>query len=801
MDGETGRFFRSEDDWPFVLREQELEEAISFLDVGGSSRLRVLKLLGPSGVGKSFFARELLVRIAQANRDIIALYLDTPPSDLEASRVIEKLGRLLSKESDATRQHPISLSKKMASKLKQRKLLLNVSFLGYLYGVFRDLVAQIPIAGPFVKAILPVKLPTRAKPIQGDAALFLHCLELSHNYPVVFALDNTQFLPSSVLEILDQEFERAGAKFRLIVLERTNHDAHQDWQPQIANAISHRITLKEVSEADTQVIVETVLPNHEDPTGLANSLYRRSEGNLKAIWFQLKFICNRFELGDELVVQSGTYENVVRSLPPLDQFILRTIVILLGGLSVVHLVELLKAANLGADPSQISWAINDMMAMGLLVLNSETHDKIRVEHERVASVVTDLTPEEEKLELREQIVQSIVRLLASKQLADEDVLYDRLIGSTHESEVRASPQIQAHIVNFIHTKQDQEQFAYLSTLGRDTVCWDIVDILPSSTIAVLLNAIQRCALFGFGLILAEKCKKVEAHRALSNLYEAKYLIQLFRYEIAQDSLKEAKGGPERDLASFNILINLNKNDEATDIAQRVYSKARRETCSEFEYAILRSAGHLFSQGEAIEMLQVAVSGFQKLGSDFGAATTLSNLAIVEMLRGQTSQAEKHLKQACDSLQTLLSTEIYQPLVNLSALALMRQDFVEAAEFLKLARDDAPRTLAMDALMFDYNDLALAIVTGKISGKKAYQICLQIHHKAQKTKDIRFIETLGWFTNELAARFDSGKNVPFSEEIMARVLNPKLAGLELFFSTSKLGPELRVPYILSPHWRY
>ncbi len=329
----------------------------------------------------------------------------------------------------------------------------------------------------------------------------------------------------------------------------------------------------------------------------------------------------------------------------------------------------------------------------------------------------------------------------------------------------------------------------------------MIDILPSSTIAILLNAIQRCSLFGFGLVLAERCKKVEAHLAVSNLYEAKYLVQLFRYETAQESLKEAKAGPERDLVNFNILINLNKNVEASNIAQNVYERAQLRSCSEYEYAILRSASHLFQPQEAQEIMQTAISGFQKLGNEFGAATTLSNLAIVEIMLNQTAKAEKHLKQACDCLQNLMSSEIYQPLVNLSGLALVKQNFGDATKYLQLARDDAPITLAMDALMFDYNYLALAILTGRISGLEAYDACLEIHRKAQKTRDIRFIETMGWFTNELAGYFGSGEKVPVSEDIMEQILDPELTGQELFVATNKLGPDIKVPYILSPHWRY
>ncbi|GFM34532.1 ATP-binding protein [Desulfovibrio subterraneus] len=794
-------YFRSENDWPFVLREHELTAAMAFLDVGTSRQPKILRLFGPSGSGKSFFVRELLTKIAHDKPDAIVLYLDTPPSDLEASQTLEKLGRLLKKESIASRTHPVSISRNMVLRLKQRNVLRSSSFINYLYGVFRDLIGQIPVAGPIVKALLPQNLPMRQETVQGDMALFNCCLDISNNFPVLLALDNIQFLSTSMLEILRNTFAEAGCMFCFVVIERTKQSKAINWHPEISDATYKDIYLEAISEIDTLAIARAVLPGHEDLRELAKSIHRRSEGNLKSIWFQLKFTVERIEKGEQFALQNCTYENIVQSLPALDQFILRTIVILLGGLSIAHLIELFKTSNLGVDPNQISWAINDMMAMGLLVLNSESHDKIKIEHERVASAVTDLTPEDEKMELREQVVKSIVNLLAEKQLADDDVLYDRLIGNTHEQEVRSCPKIQTHIVNFINTKNSLEQFTYLSTLGRDTVCWDIIDILPSSTIAILMNAVQKCSLFHFGLILAERCKKIEAHRSISHLYEAKYLVQLFHYELAQASLQEAKVGPERNLVAFNILINLNRNDEATRIARSTYKKAKKETCSEFEYAILRSSGHLFKKQEAKEVLEVAISGFHKLGSDFGVATTLSNLAIVEMVIPQTTQAERHLDQACTLLQKLMSNEIYQPLVNLSGIAILNRDYSAAERYLHLAKGNAPRSLAMDTLMFEYNEMAVAILAGKASGYDALETCLHIHHRAQKTKDIRFIETLGWFTNMLSCHFGSGQATDYSSEIIEIITDTELAGLELLVSTDRLGPDITVPYILSPHWRY
>ena len=98
-------------------------------------------------------------------------------------------------------------------------------------------------------------------------------------------------------------------------------------------------------------------------------------------------------------------------------------------------------------------------------MNGERADRVRVEHELVAHVVSDTNPEEEKLELREQAVNALRAVLDAGVPTDEEaVLYDRLLGIVNEVELRQTPALLAHVVRFIQTRSEWEQHAYCRRL-------------------------------------------------------------------------------------------------------------------------------------------------------------------------------------------------------------------------------------------------------------------------------------------------------------------------------------------------
>lgn len=737
---------------------------------------------------------------AADGKDGLGLYVDVPPGDLEASALFDKLDFLLSERREASRDAPSFLSRKVARSWVSAKSGRSGRRVSYTYLVSRDLVAQVPLVGPFIKALLPQSTPIKAAAGTSTAPMrFL--MRRSRSRPVLLAIDNTQFLPFAVREMLTAELAEAGPYLRLVLVERVQGRSRLEWAPDVPGTELMDMELGSASLDDVTDLVREVFPEADDFEEVASTIFRRSDGNLKSVWFQLRLIASRRENQDSFPT---SYEDVILTLPPLDQAVLRFVVFTIGGLTIANLVSLLHATDLRLGADAVTNAITDLATLGLLVVNGESADRVRVEHELVAQVVSEITPEEEKLELRTQAVTALSSVLDRRATAsDEAVLYDRLLGIVNDAELRQSPSLLSHVVQFIQIQSELERYGYLSSMCRDSVFWDVLDTLPDTTVRTLLDAVQKSALFTFGLVATARLRRSGSlQESLTSLYEAKYLVQLFRYDEAATALERVAESKERRTVAFNIMLNLAQDDRAAEIAMGVYGEISDETGTEQDYLILRNSGHLFRPDDARALVEASIDGFRALGRRFGVATAVNNLGIVELASGSISAARESFDSARRHLAELDSTEVYQPLVNLSAVSLLNGAMAAAGQLLSSARDAAPRSLLQDSAMFDLNAIALEVCAGGAVGLDVVERMSAVVGDARKTRDLRFLDIATWFAECLeAAR--SGTEAPPTpsrrriEEIRTNGRVP----LEVFVPAHVARARLDVPFVLSPHWRY
>lgn len=790
--------FASESSWPFVLNETKLKAARAFLTDPGEGP-RVLRVFGPSGCGKSFLVRELLTQLSSGDKDDIGLYLDVPAGEVEASTLPDRLALLLSNQRTATRDAPSYVGRKVAKAWTSALRGGPGKGATYAYQASRELSGQVPLIGPFMKGLIPQDIPSRSSVNDGAPIRFL--MRRSVDHLVVLAIDNVQFMPFGLRELLEVELSVAGSLLRVVLIERINAGPRLDWRPPIPAGSWLDLEFDKATTAEVASLIAQVLPDAGDHDDLAASVVRRSDGNLKSVWFQLRLIAARHA---DQEATATSYEDVISTLSPLDQTVLQLVVFTIGGLTIATLAALLQATSLRAGPDNVTAAISDLASLGLLVVNGDRSNRVRVEHEIVARVVTEITPEEEKLELRSQVIAALSALLdARESLSDEAILYDRFIGIVNQTELRQEPLLMAHVVRYVQLQSDLERYRYLAGICRDSVCWDVLDILPDTTVRMLLDAIQKSSLFSFGLVATSRLRNNPGrHEELASLYEAKYLAQLFQYDDARRALDRVTDQEEKRLLSFNMLLILARDDEAAEIATQVFSKVSDATGNEQDYVILRNSGHLFPSGDAAALVSVALEGFRRLGRAYGYASTLNNRGVVELVDGRLDEARTTLENAYALLLEIESVEAYQPLVNLSALSLLEGDIDAARYQLSDARDVVPRSLIQDEAMFEHNAVVLDICEGRCTPADAAVRMREIVRYARRTSDLRFIDLVCWL-DELLNAIRDGRDLslnPFDQRIVELRDNDRLA-LEVFVPARLDGIQVEVPFVLSPNWRY
>lgn len=791
--------FGRHEDWPFAIRHDLLVDLLAFLSPPKSSGPKLLSVVGPSGSGKSFLARELATRWSASSGNSLALYVDVPPAEYEAAAVEKTLAALLAHKRRANRHSPSLVPALVSQRWRKVQAGSHSQRASYFYRVSRDLIAQIPIVGPFISAVLPEGLPDFSHANGSRALRFI--LQESHTRPVLIVFDNIQHIPSLIRDMIEGEFDNAGPRLRVILVEQCEQGPEIEWLQSMKGVEIRSEALGPSTKEEVSRLIEAVMPEAFDRIELASAVQRRSGGNLKSAWFQLKMIAERrsSQLGTS---SQDAYEQAIESLPPLDIEVLRFVVFLLGGFTVSQVAQLLQAAGQHVTADQVGSAVHDMTTLGLLIINSDRHDRVRVEHELVAQTVRALTPEEEKLELRLQLLAALSKMLETRgQQAELPALYDRLVGIADETDVRANPRLLTYLVQFIELNYRDERYTYLCGMFRDSVCWNVIELLPEHSVRLLLTAVQRCSLFEFGLLAVQRLSLRNAHRDLAALFEAKYLVQLFRYDEAAGTLSHVAASKEKRSIEFNIMLNLCRDTDAAEVAEQVLRQLPTAPPSEHDFLVLRNSGHLFKADKARQVLDASVEGFEGIGSRFGVASALNNRGIIDLVDEDLSAARTQFERSRAMLSELGSDEVYQALVNLGGVAFAERDWAAAVRLLQEARSSVPLSLSMDDVMLDFNLAAVGLaIVGGIGLPEVAQF-QRLHARAGKTQDLRFIQIVGWFADNVQAIAAGGVEHTTRKWLEDRIGAKKRAGIELFQQLQIGASSLTIPYVLSPHWRY
>jgi hypothetical protein len=794
--------FPDEDHWPLLGRGSQLNECLSFL-VPDTTRAssRLLRIAGESGVGKSFFAKELICRFAARAPSSIAVYVSTEESEFESSHIEKKLAALVSNPAVPTRKNPQHVPRGADSAQYRRPLTRTIRFIGHLYEGVRELAALIPFVGKGVKAALPLTLPTsRERTLVAAGRIWEFLTETAQRRPVLVAIDDVQFLPESVILELSTVLAAADTGVRLVVIERLVNGVSHAKQVNCFGDNFLSIQLGVLSSDETRALVRSVAARIDNADELAMALFRSSMGNPKQLWLQLRI------LGAKSPTKStenmiGDYEETILGLPDLDRLTLQLITLLMGGLKVDDVVRILEWIVHPTAENEIRRTIFDLAVLGMLIVNSASNNRVRTEHELVRTSVRRTTTEQEALELRHQVISALNERLEHGIEDDEyERLVDRLMGLLGPEDVRSRHDLLAHLIALIDRQHTKEQFHYLCALYGTPSCSGALPLLPSHSALAFLDAFQKTSQFHKGLAAIEIMR---GHGRVSDrtlsVFGAKYLVQNVQYEDAEALLNQISPGSDKDLILLNILLNLCRDDDARRLVGALPS--RDDELDELQCVMLRNAAHLHDLSSARTMLDRARRGFKSRGLSFGEATTLNNLGVLELWGGRRHDARRSLTAARTQLQILNSNETYQPLNNLSVLCALEGDLGSAKRLLEEARAAVSPWLRMDEIMIRLNRLVLNLMDGSTSVGEAAATMNGLLSRSLQTKDLRFRDVVAWFTRQLEIAHFGDSMIDEPPDFEARFHPKSQCGLEVFFELSLERRTVPAVLQLSPHWRY
>jgi hypothetical protein len=795
--------FPSLNDWPMIARQKLLAEALRFLEpTNRKAKSRLLNIRGQSGIGKSFLVDSLLCKFAAKCPEAIILYADIDESEFESTDLEKRLIAVASHPTTSERTDPSNIPRDrcFARYIKSRPFPQRAGQVAFR--LLRAAIGLIPGVGDPLKSVLPEDYPkSRIRLLAESGRLWEFLTAEASEAPVIVALDNIQFLPKSIQIEIDTRLASSETGFRFITIERVADSDVSVWQFRCFRENRHRIEIGPLSKESTDRLVTRILGKQvTNLPEVCAAIYRKSLGNPKQVWLQLRSII-RGVPSFACQTEASTYEEVILGLPDFDKLILQLVTLLIGGLRIEDLVSILHFMTQATPKNDIHQTVFDLVTMGFLIINGSASNYVKTEHELVRTTIRSTTSESELLGLRQSAILALTQHLDTVAPdAEKERLADRLIGLLSATEIRANKKHLVRITTLVERQSARGRYHYLAALFLESPISDIVDLLPEACLVSFLDAFQKTSLFDNGLVAIELIKnRRSAHLRQLSLYAAKYLVQKFQYREAERILDEIDPDPESQAIRFNILLNRCRDDEAREMVNALPRSPN--PLDEFQCVMLRNSAHLYPADEARTLLDRAQHEFIRLGLTFGIATTRNNRGVLELWAGDLDTAYAELHAARVVFQELGSNEIYQPLNNLAILHAVRRNPGEARSLIQMAKDIVSPNLEMDALMLRHNNLCLRVLQQEVTlGELASESKL-IYRESLKTRDARFQGVLALFAAEIDTLMSGTTEIPVSLELMRQLQSRETTGIELRTDAIVHSRSLSVIFVLSPHWRY
>jgi tetratricopeptide (TPR) repeat protein len=763
----------------FVGRSREIGAALDHLlpqeDDGDPGRTLVVH--GDSGTGKTYFARELMLRAHAEQPDALFLCVDVANDEYQSSRTIDSLLKLALVPGPMVGSLRISIPEQLSLlrfRQQSRQRSMGRNFLRALAQAIASAVG----AGAAVGTALGAEGKGAAPPVDDELAAYFSWV--AKRQAIFLMIDNLQFLNLDVRLTLESVIQRVGKQIRLIALDRTVGGASELDPPVrcFSDALLD-LHLDVMTPAETQQLVAGAFGSNDNATQrLAADIFTKTGGLPKDIEYCLRQYALELGGGASVGAIEGLLSTIDR-LPLIHRQFLVIAALLDGGVKKAIARGTVSRLASAYDRARLDEIVEELVARDYLRLNSESGDRLRPGHERIVVAIQDLADDDLHEEVRRSLIEELtVALDAHTTGESETYLLHCLVGLQTARELARNVQ---YIARLIQSQHRQDQFAYLVAISQEL--HEILPLLPEHVLNDLLDAMQKSSAFEQGLAVVSlldghKVPGAEGRR----IYRLKYLTQAYRYDEALALSEEIGEKGWGFVYRINALMALDQDAEAREIADRNFSAK----LSEPQAVLRRNTVTLYDTDTALRHLDEAYAYFEREQSDFRLATVDTNRGVVHLDAGQYGDALRCLDRARERMNQVGSSEIFQAQINIANRSALMGDYPSALQLLDEAALHVPPALLFDEVKIELNRTVIEFA----AGAKDRQECeaeLAACSARIRGFQMPYLQTL-LESNLAAAR---GRPQALSNRVPDRV--SKSFPLRAHGATWELGGSL--------HWRY
>jgi tetratricopeptide (TPR) repeat protein len=613
-----------------------------------------LVIHGDSGTGKSYFARELMLRMNASQPEALFLYIDVANDEYQAARTLSSLLNLALVPGPMAGSVRISVPEHLSLQRFRRQTQKRGLGRGLVRGAIQGIATAVGV-GAAVGSALGSSKNGNPRPVDDELAAYLSWA--AKRQAVFLAVDNVQFLNLDERLTLESVLQRVKKHVRLIAVDRTVNGASELEPP--VRCFSERLlelTLGKLTRAETAQLVAGAIGGPEDLTErLADDIYTKTGGLAKDVEYCLRQYSLELGRGAQVGAIEGLLSTINR-LPLIHRQFLVIAALLDGG--VKHSIARGTVSRLVSayDRARLDEIVDELVARDYLRLNSQSGDRLRPGHERIVVAIRDLADDELHDEVRRSLIAELEAALENLESGEsETYLLHCLVGLQTAQELARHVH---YVARLIQSQHRQDQFSYLVAISEELQV--ILPLLPEHAVNDLLDAMQKSSAFEQGLQLVAHLDARETPGAeVRRMYRLKYLTQAYRFDEAL-ALSEEIGEHEWGAVyRINALMALERDEEAKKIAERELSNES----SEWQAVLRRNTITLYDTETALRHLDEAEVYFARIHSDFRLATIDTNRSTVYLHAGRYGDALRSLDRAVERMRYVGSREIFQALVN------------------------------------------------------------------------------------------------------------------------------------------
>jgi AAA ATPase-like protein len=701
----------------FVGRRREMESAlVHLLPEGPDATGRILVVRGDSGTGKTFFSRQLMRDLGAQQPDALYLYIDIANDEYQSSRTIIALLRMALVPGPMSPSSVISVPEALSLERHRRRVRKRRIGRGLLKGIARAIGTFLGIGAAVGAALDEVG----GNAAQMEDKLVAYLSWVAKQQPVFIAIDNLQFLNLDVRLTIESILQRVRRNVRMIVVDRTVEGA-SELDPPIRCFADNcvEVPLTNLTEKETKhLVVAAVGGDKANAERLADDIYTKTAGLAKDIEYCLRQYA--LELGEG--ARAGAIEGLLSTIDRLPVIHRQFLVIasLLDGGVKKAIAQGTVARLTALHEASLSEVVDDLVARDYLRINSESGDRLRPGHERIATAIRDLADDELHEEVRRSLIEELANALEAPD-AEESETYALhcLVGLQTARELSRNLH---YISRLIQSQHRQDQFSYLVAISAELQ--EVLPMLPEHILDDLLDAMQKSSAFDQGLQLVHQLDAARVPGVTGRrIHRLKYLTQAYRYDEALALSHELGPGEWGDVYRVNALLALDRLEEARLVADA----HRTQDPSEAQAVMRRNTIILFDGERALRDLDEAHTYFEREQSRFRLATIETNRSVVYLNMRWFGDALRSLDRAVHNMQYVESREVYQAQINVAIRSALRHDFGSALEALDVAALHVPRALVLDQVKISMNRCAIECASGELSprqGASTFEGCLE-----------------------------------------------------------------------------